>query len=96
MIAFHTDWYCPNCGITDQTVNMPNRFHNCAKLGGLTSPLFRVGTKAKVEAVMRDDYVGTDIVQKDDQGRIVMALKTTRDDGTDVVVFAPTATAKVG
>ena len=47
------------------------------------------GTKAKVTAVEREDYIGNDNV-----GR-VMAVKTERSDGSnDVAVFAPTATAK--
>ena len=47
------------------------------------------GTKAKVTAVEREDYIGDEIA-----GR-VMAVKTERPDGSnDVAVFAPTATLK--
>jgi hypothetical protein len=93
MIAFHVDWYCPNCGLTERTGPVVNRFHHCPKLA-LTAPLLREGVKAKVEVVMREDYAGTDILQRDDSGRAVMNVTTTRDDGQDVIVFAPTATMR--
>jgi hypothetical protein len=55
------------------------------------------GTRAKVEIVEREDYVGKEKVQLDPElGRPVMAVKTTRDDGQDVIVFAPTATGTGG
>ena len=90
MIAFVVDWYCPNCKLTEQTRDLPNRFHHCPVLG-MTAPLVRKGTKAKVEAHLREDYIGNDLVQVSDAGRPVMSVTTTRDDGQDVVVFAPTA-----
>ena len=90
------DWYCPNCGLRDQTreARPHSRFHICPKLHGLTAPMLPAGTKAKVEAREREDYVGTDTVQTDDEGRPVMSVVTTRDDGQDVAVFAPLATAR--
>lgn len=87
-----TEWYCPNCGLTDKTRGIvPNRFHDCPKLRGLTAPLLRLGVKAKVETVAREDYVGNDIVRKDDEGGVAMGVRTTRDDGTDFAVFVGTA-----
>ena len=86
-----TDWRCPECGLTEQTVNKPNRYHNCPRMGGLTTPLLRAGTKAKIERVMREDYTNGDEIRLDDAGRAVMAIKVTRDDGQDAFVFAPTA-----
>ncbi len=89
------DWYCPNCHKTDQTVEIrPHvRFHTCPKLRGLTAPMLPAGTKAKVEAVERQDYVGRELVQTDESGRPVQSVVTTRDEGQDAIVFAPTATA---
>jgi hypothetical protein len=49
---------------------------------------------AKVTAHEREDYIGTDQVRLT-AGRPVMSVTTERDDGRDVVVFAPTATARV-
>lgn len=89
-------WYCPNCSAT-QVTREPRphtRFHSCPGLYGLTAPMLEVGTKAKVVAKEREDYVGTDIVQTDDRGVPMMSVVTTRDDGQDAIVFAPTATAK--
>ena len=94
MIDLVTDWYCPNCKVTDQTRGIvPNRFHHCAKLG-LTAPLIRGGVKAKVEIHEREDYANADRIQTTSTGRPVMNVTTTRDDGTDVLVFAPTAMGK--
>jgi hypothetical protein len=53
------------------------------------------GTRCKVEAIEREDYVGSEQVQTDANGRPVMSIVTTRDTGQDTVVFAPTATARV-
>jgi len=39
------------------------------------------GTKGKVEAQERQDYMGQEKAQR------VMAIVTTRDDGQDVIVF---------
>jgi hypothetical protein len=50
-----------------------------------------VGIKAKVFAKEREDYVGSDLVQLDGDGRPIMSVVTVRDDGQDAVVFAPTA-----
>jgi hypothetical protein len=92
-----TDWYCAaGCGATDQTriAGPHDRFHICPRRRFLTVPMYRKGTAAKVELRERDDYVGRDIVQLDPElGRPVMSLVTTRDEGQDTMVFAPTATA---
>jgi hypothetical protein len=88
------NWYCPNCGLRDQTreARPHTRFHTCSGLRGLTAPMLPEGTAAKVEAREREDYVGRELVQTDEGGRPVMSVVTTRDEGTDAIVFAPTAT----
>lgn len=86
-------WYCPNCKRTEQTVEAQphTRFHICPKLANLTAPMLPAGTAAKVERRDRDDYVGKEIVQTDGNGRAVMSVVTTRDNGMDTIVFAPLA-----
>ena len=91
------DWYCPNCGLTDRT-NMPHphtRYHTCPKLGYLSAPMLSAQVKAKVQMNEREDYLGKEIVTRDANNRPVMSIVTTRDDGTDCMVFAPLATASV-
>lgn len=95
-------WYCPNCpteAVKPARYSSPGdvvvEFHHCPALHGLTAPLLLAGTKAKVEAVEREDYVGSEIVQTDDTGRPVMAVHTTRDDGEDTIVFAPAVSITV-
>lgn len=88
------DWYCPACGLTDQTREFRphTRFHPCPKLRGLAAPMLPKGVDAKVEVREREDYVGAEHVQLDpERGRPVMSIVTTRDDGQDCVVFAPKA-----
>lgn len=89
-------WQCPNCTATDVT-HLPadavaSRFHACRGLRGLTAPMVPAGTRCKVEALEREDYINGDLVTTDGEGRPVMAVETTRDDGTDRAVFAPCAT----
>lgn len=90
-------WECPNC--TEVTVTHEARphtpFHPCRGLSGLAAPFVAAGTKAKVEAVERGDYVGREQVQTDSDGRPIMAVVTTTDDRQDCAVFAPTATGSV-
>lgn len=59
----------------------------------MLAPLLEAHVRAKTVAVERDDYVGQEQVQLDNNGRPVMAVVTTRDDGEDRLVFAPCANA---
>lgn len=53
------------------------------------------GTKCKVETVERGDYIKTDKVTVDGDGRPIMSVVTTRENGQDCAVYAPTATASL-
>jgi ribulose bisphosphate carboxylase small subunit len=53
------------------------------------------GVKAKLTLNEREDYIGGELVQLDpERRRPVMSVVTTRDDGQDTLVFAPTASAR--
>lgn len=84
-------WHCPNCDAAARTVDAKVPWHDCPGLAGLHVALVADGTRAKVEAVEREDYINGDDVRYDGDGRPVMAALTTRDDGTDLAVYAPTA-----
>lgn len=87
-------WVCGSgCPVTDRTPGtVPNRYHTCAALGGITAPLVPEGSRARVRPVEREDYVGREHVQYNAEGRPVMAVVTERPDGSnDVAVLAPTA-----
>lgn len=92
-LANETRWACPNCDATAVTHESGphTRFHPCRGLAGLTAPMVRDGVRCKVQAVERGDYVRGELVQTDGNGRPVMSVVTTRDDGNDVAVYAPTA-----
>lgn len=86
-------WECPNCPATAVTRrgDVHTEFHICSGLAGLNAPMAPAGMRCKVEAVERQDYVGGEDVQYDGNGRPVMSVITTREDGNDVAVYAPTA-----
>lgn len=89
-----TRWECPNCDLTDTTkvLGPHSRFHACRGLAGLTAPMVPEGTRVKVVAREREDYIGSEDVQYDADGRPIAQVITERPDGSnDVVVFAPTA-----
>ena len=95
LISTRHHWTCPNCTVESVTTTPgPHvRFHTCKGLRGLTAPMVPKGTKCKVEALERQDYVGRELVQLDPQHRRpVQSIVTTRDNGQDCVVLAPTAT----
>ncbi len=90
-------WYCPRCKAEDVTTEARphTRFHTCPKFGFMSVPMVPAGTKAKIEVNEREDYVGKELVQYNADGRPIMNAVITRDEGTDVAVYAPTATAQV-
>lgn len=69
--------------------------HACRGLLGLTAPMVPDGVRCKVEAREREDYVGNEIPQYDGEGKAIMSVVTTRDDGQDCAVLAPTALARI-
>ena len=92
------DWYCPNCLVTERTAPLPpgsSRYHACAGLHGLNAPLIRAGLRVKVEAEERQDYLNGDQQATGEDGKVYMAVRTTREDGDDVTVFAGLAHAEM-
>lgn len=86
-------WECPNCVAVKVTrESRPHTpFHPCGGLAGLMTPFVPAGTRCKVEAVEREDYIGQELVRVDGNGRPIMNVTITRDDGQDCAVYAPTA-----
>lgn len=92
-----TRWACPNCKTTAITrdARPHTRFHSCPGLKGITAPLVEEGTKVKVSAMEREDYVGAEKAQVDETGRPIMAVRTDYQDGrNDLAVLAPVATGR--
>ena len=89
-----TRWECPNCDQTDVTRGLvPNRYHTCPGLHSLSAPLVRAGARCKVTAEERQDYLAGDMQATGDDGKAYMAVRTTRDDGEDLMVNAGLARA---
>lgn len=89
-------WVCPRCTKTACTRGQANRYHPCPGVHGVVSPMVLEGTRCKLTAVEREDYIGGEDVQCDDDGRPITAVLITRDDGEDCTVYAPTVWMKVG
>jgi hypothetical protein len=70
------------------------RMHSCPSTFGMSFSMIPEGTKAKIVAHEREDYVGKEVVQLGDHGKPIMSVTTERDDGQDVTVYAPTAVAR--
>lgn len=88
-------WRCPECSrehVTRET--LPHTpMHQCPRLRGAWAPFVPAGTKAKLTVNTWEDYVGGELVQTDGEGRPIMSITTTRDEGQDCHIFAPTAQA---
>ena len=97
LLASEHHWVCPNCTFTDITheAGVHTRFHSCAGLKGLTSPMVEEGISCKIESIEREDYIGLDEVQYDGDGWAISAVVTTRDEGNDCAVLAPCATGRI-
>lgn len=93
-------WQCPSCGAQHVTreARPHTPMHTCRALRGLSAPFVEVvGSDLPKHAtrhvvVEREDWVRSELVQTDGEGRPVMAVRTERADGSnDCHVFAPTA-----
>jgi hypothetical protein len=93
LVTLVTRWRCPRCSCTAVTRGLvPNRFHACPGLHGLTAPLAREGTDCEITATERGDYLNGETATCGDDGRPYMNVETRHADGhTDLVVFAPCA-----
>lgn len=96
-VLLQQHWECPDrhCTSWATTVDGKVPMHRCPQLRGLLTPLVAAGSRAKQEPVERGDWVGDEAVQLDGDGRPVMSVVTTRDDGQDATVYAPLAVGSV-
>lgn len=89
--AVGQDWYCPSCAFTAVGRVGELHMHDCDGQAGLTLPMVPANVKAAHVREERQDYIGTEDVRYDGNGRPVMAVYTVRDDGQDATVYAPCA-----
>lgn len=96
------EWACPNCNVRDVTTESRphSQMHQCAGMSGILAPLIPAKDvdkrKARVVAVVREDYVGRDIVETDENGTPIAAVETQYADGrTDLAVHAPCINVEV-
>lgn len=91
-------WECPNCQLKQVTHESEphTRYHACRGLKGLTAPMVPEGSDCKVEAKVREDYIGKDTPTLDGEGNPIMSVETTRADGSnDVAAFAGCANVEM-
>ena len=91
------DWHCPACGLTDRTQQHGYhvRYHTCPKTRMLSIAMLPAGTAGKIVVHEREEYVGKEIVQYDQAGRALVSAETVRDNGNDLIVYAPMARASI-
>lgn len=90
-------WECPECGVQNVTheARPHTQFHACSKLKGAWAPLIEAGIKAHLVVNEREDYIGTDIPQTDEDGKVIKSITTIREDGEDCHILAPTVVFKI-
>ena len=96
LLRTQTSWECPNCAARHVTTGAAPHtpFHDCPGLHGMLAPYVPAGTRCKIEAVTRGDYAGGEQgLRYDGEGRPIMSVVTTRDDGQDCAVFPGAAIA---
>jgi len=89
-------WVCAHCSTRIRTKGhgTTTPLHECSAHGGFRLPMLAEGERGDLRLVEREDYVGTEDVQVDADGRPIMRAELTREDGhTDVWAYAPTAHA---
>jgi len=92
------DWSCPNCPVTCRAPHPPPgqvKMHTCPGLHMLTAPMVPAGTKCKVTAEERQEYLGAEVQKTGDDGIPYMAVRTTRDEGSDLIVNAGLARGRL-
>ena len=66
--------------------------HECRGMALMSIPMVADGERADVRLVERDDYVGSEDVRADAEGRVFMRAEVEHPSGQiDVWVYAPTA-----
>lgn len=93
ILRLESRWECPNCDhkVVSHEAQPHSVMHICRGLKGLTAPMVPEGTRCKVEAKEREDYVGKENVQYNEDNKPMMSVVTTREDGQDCAVLAPVA-----
>lgn len=93
VLSAERHWVCPRCDTTAVTreTRPHSEMHHCAGMAALWAPMVPDGVRCKVTAIEREDWIGGEDVRLDGRGRPIMSVITTRDDGQDCAVYAPTA-----
>lgn len=94
-----SDWYCPSCTVEFRRMKAARPgdgppMHRCRSQRNLLIPMVPKGIAAKHVLREREDFVDGEQVQLDGEGRPTMSVETWRDDGQDVIVYAPAATGE--
>lgn len=93
LLTAEQHWECGKCPETHVTVLAEPHapMHQCRGMAGLLVPYVAAGRRVKVTAAEREDYIGSDAVQLDGDGRPVMSVTIEDDNRRDAVVYAPAA-----
>lgn len=91
-------WECPECHRQHVTrIAEPHSpMHQCAALRGAWVPFVEEGIKAHIVVNEREDYIGDNIPQTDEDGKVIKSITTIKEDGEDCHILAPTVFRKIG
>jgi len=97
LLAAERRWECGKCTATHVTrLAGPHApMHPCKGMRGLLIPYVPAGSRVKVTANEREDWIGREVVQADGEGRPVMSVTAEFGDHVDAVVYAPAARGRV-
>lgn len=91
-------WVCQHCSCRVQTQGLGVRtpLHPCPAHANFRLPMMAEGERGDLRLHERDDYVGREDVQTDDDGRPIARAEIVHEDGSnDVWVYAPAARVEV-
>ena len=97
-------WQCPSCSLTHVTKEYRPHvpMHSCRALKGILAPFVEVTgselpkNSARIRAVEREDYVGSEITTNNDEGTPISHVVTEYEDGSnDVHAFAGLAVGSI-
>lgn len=93
LLSSERHWECGGCTAAHVTT-LPGPhapMHQCPGMRGLLVPYVPAGSRVKVTAHEREDWIAGELVQSDGDGRPVMSVTVEDDDHIDAVVYAATA-----
>jgi hypothetical protein len=91
-------YVCDKCPTRSRVGGADRRvpMHDCPGRALMSVPLVPEGQRGELRLIERDDYVGTEDVRTDAEGRVFMRAELETATGISAWVYAPTVHTNVG